>query len=264
MLAGSDACHAEGWKTTASNKNSHAEGGNTTASGYSSHAEGHATNASGDYSHVQGKFNIIDNKNKYADIIGNGDNDTKRSNAATVDWSGNAWYAGDVYVGSTSGTNKDEGSKKLAKEEYVNEVIDKKIIISDTAPTEAENSVWFKPISASDNTVVDYPLEQGISGIWTYRKWNSGLVEMWGIATGLNGSYSVDVGYGIDNTITLPFSLIDTNYCVNVTMRGSSLIEKYNTKSYTTSSFALSLYTESPNICQSGGSANINVVGRWK
>ena len=36
-----------------------------------------------------------------------------RSNAFTVDWQGNAWYSGDVYVGSTSGTNKDAGSKKL-------------------------------------------------------------------------------------------------------------------------------------------------------
>lgn len=41
---------------------------------------------------------------------------SKRSNAHTLDWSGNAWFAGDVYVGSTSGTNKDAGSKKLATE----------------------------------------------------------------------------------------------------------------------------------------------------
>lgn len=36
---------------------------------------------------------------------------------------GEAWFAGDVYTGSTSGTNKDEGSKKLATEEYVNTAI---------------------------------------------------------------------------------------------------------------------------------------------
>ena len=40
-----------------------------------------------------------------------------------MDWSGNAWYAGDIYVGSTSGKNKDDGSKKLATEEYVNSAI---------------------------------------------------------------------------------------------------------------------------------------------
>ena len=54
-----------------------------------------------------------------------------RSNAATVDWSGNAWYAGDVYVGSTSGTNRDGGSKKLATEEYVNSAVISKAVIDD-------------------------------------------------------------------------------------------------------------------------------------
>ena len=57
----------------------------------------------------------------YATIIGNGISDYTRSNAYTLDWDGNAWFAGDVYVGSTSGTNKDDGSKKLATEAYVDE-----------------------------------------------------------------------------------------------------------------------------------------------
>ena len=114
--------HAEGYRTTASGHYSHAEGADTTVSGERSHAEGDGTTASGDFSHVQGKYNIEDTSNKYADIIGNG-TFGKRSNAATVDWEGNAWYAGDLYTGSTSGTNKDEGSKKLATEEYVNSVV---------------------------------------------------------------------------------------------------------------------------------------------
>ena len=115
--------HAEGSSTTASGGSSHAEGNRTTASGGSSHAEGNSTTASGDYSHVQGKYNIEDSSSIYADIIGNGTSNTARSNATTVDWNGNAWFAGDVYTGSTSGTNKDEGSKKLATEEYVNNSI---------------------------------------------------------------------------------------------------------------------------------------------
>ena len=114
-----EASHAEGDYTKASGSNSHAEGNSTTASGNNSHAEGSNTKASGNYQHVQGKYNIADTDNAYADIIGNGSSKTNRSNAATVDWNGNAWYAGDVYVGSTSGTNKDEGSKKLATEEYI-------------------------------------------------------------------------------------------------------------------------------------------------
>ena len=118
--ASASSSHAEGVNTTASGYGSHAEGVNTIASGVQSHAEGAYTKASSYSQHVQGEFNIEDSSDVYADVIGNGTSESKRSNAATVDWSGNAWYAGDVYVGSTSGTNKDEGSKKLATEEYVN------------------------------------------------------------------------------------------------------------------------------------------------
>ena len=31
--------------------------------------------------------------------------------------------------------------------------------------------------------VADYIVEQGTSGIWTYRKWNSGIAECWGEVT---------------------------------------------------------------------------------
>ena len=64
-------------------------------------------------------WNIGDGaKSNLLHIVGNG-TAVKRSNAHTLDKSGNAWYSGDVYVGSTSGTNRDAGSKKLATEEYV-------------------------------------------------------------------------------------------------------------------------------------------------
>lgn len=65
--------------------------------------------------------NTASNRGKYAHIIGNGTSDTKRSNAHTVDWEGNAWYAGDVYVGGTG--QDDENAKKLATEEYVDDAV---------------------------------------------------------------------------------------------------------------------------------------------
>lgn len=121
-----DYSFAEGSNGRATGTASHVEGMYTNALGSASHAEGNSTTASSDYQHVQGKYNISDSNNIYADIIGNGSSDTERSNAYTLDWNGNAWYAGDVYVGSTSGINKDEGSKKLATEEYTNTQITEK------------------------------------------------------------------------------------------------------------------------------------------
>ena len=111
---------AEGIGTIASGIASHSEGDNTTASGDVSHAEGSYVIANHKSQHVQGEYNIADDstatedeRGNYAHIVGNGTSIDARSNAHTLDWSGNAWFAGDVYVGSTSGTNKDEGSKKL-------------------------------------------------------------------------------------------------------------------------------------------------------
>lgn len=112
------AAHAEGAHTVASNIYSHAEGIDTKATGPYSHAEGESTVASSTDQHVQGRRNIKDENDKYAHIVGNG-NSTKASNAYTLDWEGNAWFAGDVYVHSTSGTNKDDGSVRLVTEDQL-------------------------------------------------------------------------------------------------------------------------------------------------
>ena len=121
--ASGETSHAEGKETTASGMMSHAEGHGTVASGTRSHAEGTQTIAAGDSQHVQGKYNIEDTEGKYAHIVGNGDS-TGRSNAHTVDWDGNAWYAGDVYVGGTGQNDKE--SVKLLREDELDEKLNAK------------------------------------------------------------------------------------------------------------------------------------------
>ena len=125
-FAGSKATHAEGQNTQATNVMAHAEGNGSIASGSTSHAEGAATIASGGaahsegkntiaagtYQHVQGKFNIEDAASIYAHIVGNGTADTARSNAHTLDWNGNAWYAGKVTVGIAPTAAMDVATKK--------------------------------------------------------------------------------------------------------------------------------------------------------
>ena len=95
-VASGSKSHAEGTNTAAPGDSSHSEGKYTGAPGNCSHAEGYNTKASSEHQHVQGKFNIEDTTNKYAHIVGNGNNNNSRSNAHTLDWEGNAWYAGDV------------------------------------------------------------------------------------------------------------------------------------------------------------------------
>lgn len=73
-----------------------------------------------------GKYNKDDNDNKYALIIGNGtglnttESPNRQSNALTVNWNGNTWVKGSLFVGGTSET---EGASKVATEAYVNGLI---------------------------------------------------------------------------------------------------------------------------------------------
>lgn len=102
---GSYGAHAEGYYTEANGNRSHAEGDGAVANGLGSHAEGQKTIATCDYQHAQGKYNIEDTNKTYAHIVGNGTSNSKRSNAHTIDWNGNAWFKGNIYVGGTSQTS---------------------------------------------------------------------------------------------------------------------------------------------------------------
>jgi len=124
--------HAEGTGTVASGNYSHAEGGYTTASGECSHVEGNSTTASGKYSHAEGfytiaqresqhvfgEYNIADTngtqttKGNYIEIVGNGTSQSVRSNARTLDWSGNEVLAGKLTVGTNPTASMDVATKK--------------------------------------------------------------------------------------------------------------------------------------------------------
>lgn len=107
-----DLSYAGGGGTIAKGMASRATGGNTVAKGYCSSAEGENTIATGRDQHVQGKFNVEDTENKYAHIVGNGEDDDNRSNAHTVDWDGNGWFAGKIKMGGTS--QDDENAVEVA------------------------------------------------------------------------------------------------------------------------------------------------------
>ena len=85
---------AAGIMNKAKGKAAFSAGDNNEANGFASSAEGYYTRANSNVQHVQGKYNIVDNNEKYAHIVGNGKSEETRSNAHTLDWDGNAWFAG--------------------------------------------------------------------------------------------------------------------------------------------------------------------------
>lgn len=109
-IASGSKAHVEGYQTTASGGCAHAEGAYTVASGSDSHAEGDSTIANHLAQHVFGQYNIADTstattdkRGNYIEIVGNGTS-SARSNARTLDWSGNEVLAGKLTVGVV-GTN---------------------------------------------------------------------------------------------------------------------------------------------------------------
>lgn len=66
------------------------------------------------------------------------------------------------------------------------------------------------PASIISGVCADYVVEIGKSGIWTYRKWNSGIAECWGIysASGVNLTASHYSGfyYSASISVSLPFT----------------------------------------------------------
>ena len=97
--AGGSACETVG-------EASDAKGRRCIANASYSSAKGEYTDAQGRAQSVRGMYNKKDiynyrkinnaNYGQYADIVGNGTSESNRSNAYTLDWDGNAWFAGEI------------------------------------------------------------------------------------------------------------------------------------------------------------------------
>lgn len=157
--------HAEGSLNTANGENAHAEGYRNIASGSYSHVEGYDNEASGHATHVQGKFNVVQSVTgpnylgKYCHIVGNGTSDTARSNAHTLDWNGNAWFAGNVYTG---GTAMDSGAKKLATEVPVSTADNGKVL-------SVVNGAWAAATMSSGAYVGSYTGDGSLNKTLTFN-----------------------------------------------------------------------------------------------
>ena len=119
-----------------------------------SHVEGNGTIAESTDQHVQGKFNVVDNSTTYADIVGNGTGLNARSNAYALDWSGNARYAGDVYVGANADST---GGTMLPRDVQINGT---SIVSNGVANVPLANSSTFGVAKVNDS----YGIYMSVSG----------------------------------------------------------------------------------------------------
>lgn len=113
----------------------------------------------------------------------------------------------------------------------------------------------------------DYVVEQGTSGIWTYRKWNSGVAECWGISDQTISATQVwESGwfYGNGKTETYPFEFSEIPSCTYDKSKygGMQLLASGSAGTTThTPLFRLITPKSKPSIVTS---FSIYAIGRWK
>lgn len=97
-----------GSNNTVSGVNSAATGNGNTVSGSNSSVRGENVIANHKSQTVSGEYNVSDPsaaaataRGNYVEIVGNGTSTSARSNARTLDWSGNEWLAGNLKIGGT-------------------------------------------------------------------------------------------------------------------------------------------------------------------
>lgn len=197
----------EGYNNIVSGDWAHAEGKNNVARGISAHVEGQGNIASYDYTHVQGKYNMTGN---YAHIVGNGTS-TTRSNAHVLDWSGNAWFAGDVYANGMPG--QAGTPKKLATEVPVSTADNGKVL-------SVVNGAWAAAAMSSGAYIGSYVGNGASSKTLTFN-FKPGMIIM--LTTGNNTYVYVSVRgcNKIDRIINSGMNIINQG---NITWNDTSIV----------------------------------------
>lgn len=115
-----------------------------------------------------------------------------------------------------------------------------------------------------DALKADYVVEQGTSGIWTYRKWNSGVAECWGVESVTISNYATAFGgYAFSTSANYPAGLFADTPSYFYSARVGNGFALTGTVLGTSKDYA-NLYA----ICTNGGSQSTDwhlyVIGKWK
>lgn len=136
--------------------------------------------------------------------------------------------------------------------------------MSDTSDNAVQNKVVKKYV---DDRSIDYIVEQGTDGIWTYRKWESGVAECFGSFTEamtITEPYFATQHYHLTKEIDLMSDLfVDAPSCVTVTPHGTGwfyfVITKKMKDKLEGMVNSLGVAVTNTNV-----TFQIHAVGRWK
>lgn len=120
-------------------------------------------------------------------------------------------------------------------------------------------------------TPSDYIVAQGTSGIWTYRKWNSGIAECWGNSTinyqidcttqRANAVYTDDTFKGTNASLPSGLFTSVSFATANVRTNGYSIAQVSN---LSTTTLSYRVWCPYSTLLASGSVVEFHVKGRWK
>ena len=117
----------------------------------------------------------------------------------------------------------------------------------------------------------DFVVEEGESGIWKYRKWQSGVCEAWGTYQFTPSLSSSGTFYYQNITLDLPFTFVRKFDAFNATVKYSNFISFVMGKEYESSSSDYKTYDsvtftylQYNNASQNSKEISLSVKGRWK
>lgn len=180
---------AEGYKTVAGGNFSHAEGNETKATGIYSHSEGFLTKASGYGSHAQNEGTIAEGPDQTA--IGRCNK--PMTNVAFI-------------IGNGTGTGDEDRSNALTVDWNGNVDI----------ASGAKYKINGIDLAPSDLGEADYVVEQGTSGGWYYRKWDSGRLDadrVWNV-----GQVTLNTAEGTTHRVSADLTVPTPSMMVNGTV----------------------------------------------
>lgn len=121
-----------------------------------------------------------------------------------------------------------------------------------------------------NGSAVDYIVEQGTKGIWTYRKWSSGVAECWGTTT--QKSLTLSATWGnlytnntslINDAISYPFT-----FAAMPTVTASAVLKDYTYWAIMADSGSRLQSPKYKAVMPKSGSAicslHLHVIGKWK
>lgn len=124
--------------------------------------------------------------------------------------------------------------------------------------------------SVAGGTAADYVVEQGTSGIWTYRKWSSGIAECWGAQSYSNIAVTKTWGSVYESgveSLSFPSGLFTETpeYCSITYGGGSAAVLSMEIFSEPTSSLTQKFYfTRGSSDTITSAKVHVYAIGRWK